>query len=263
MTRADRTGPGEAPSAPQQYGTIVVVGGGCYGGYYVRQLRRARERGALTWERLIVVDHDEDCGVAREHPADLELAVSDWSGFFAEYLGGEARDVDAIVPSPLMPHLLFEWLEQRARERWPSRRVSIEMPGALSGVPWQKEGGESTRYVSFAEWMCPVNCIEPRICPHTRDVRTWSLPPSVRAHVEAARANGEQLDGPAIFHCTHRAYGVGMIDVRDVLGSERLLVEAAERGEARLLVGTVSHCHGALGVLVVRELDTTATSDGS
>src|ERR1035437_8421248 len=94
MARADRTGPGEAPAAPQHYGTIVVVGGGCYGSYYVRQLRRAREREALTWERLIVVDHDEDCAVAREHPADLELAVSDWSEFFAEYLGGEAVHVD-------------------------------------------------------------------------------------------------------------------------------------------------------------------------
>src|ERR1035437_789432 len=130
MTRADHTIADEAPAAPQHYGTIVVVGGGCYGSYYVRQLRRAREREALTWERLIVVDHDEDCGVAREHPADLELAVSDWSGFFAQYLGGEARDVDAIVPSPLMPHLLFEWLEQRARERGAPRGGSVAQAGA-------------------------------------------------------------------------------------------------------------------------------------
>ena len=175
----------------------------------------------------------------------------DAADFFASYLGDGARDADAIVPSPLMPHLLFQWLERRARERWPSRRVGVRMPGAIAGVPWQKEGGESTRYVSFAEWMCPVNCIEPAVCPHTREARSWSLPPSVAAHVETSRAAGERLDGPAIFHCTHRAYGVGMIDVRDVLAAERLLAETAERGEVRLLVGTVSHCHGALGVLSV------------
>jgi hypothetical protein len=251
MTRADHAALDESPAVAQHYGTIVIVGGGCYGGYYVRQLRRAREREAITFERLIVVDHDEKCAAGRERAADLDVVVSDWSEFFAGYLGGAAHDDDTIVPSPLMPHLLFQWLEQRARERWPARTVSIEMPGAMSGVPWQKEGGESTRYVSFAEWMCPVNCIEPRICPHTRDVRTWSLPPSVRAHVAAARESGERLDGPAIFHCTHRAYGVGMIDVRDVLASERLLEESVEAGAGRLLVGTVSHCHGALGVLVV------------
>lgn len=253
MTLTEGDGPTDAPAAAQHYRTIIVVGGGCYGGYYVRQLRRARDRGAVTFERVIVVDHDENCAVAREGGADVAVAVAEWSEFFSAFLGGaDARDSDAIVPSPLMPHLLFQWLEQRARERWPLRHVSIEMPGSLGGVPWQKEGGESTRYVSFAEWMCPVNCIEPRICPHTRDVRSWSLPPAVAAHVESARASGERLDGPAIFHCTHRAYGVGMIDVRDVLDAERMLADAAGRGEVRLLVGTVSHCHGALGVLVVR-----------
>jgi hypothetical protein len=253
MTRADHTEPDDTPAAAQHYGTIAVVGGGCYGGYYVRQLRRARERDAITFERLIVVDHDEDCAVARERAGDVEIVVSDWSEFFARFLGGDffPHENDAIVPSPLMPHLLFQWLEQRARDRWPSRRVTIEMPGAVAGVPWQKEGGESTRYVSFAEWMCPVNCIEPRICPHTRDVRSWSLPPSVAAHVETARAAGEPLDGPAIFHCTHRAYGVGMIDVSSVLESERMLAESVEHGAGRLLVGTVSHCHGALGVITI------------
>ena len=252
MAPADAADLDEAPGAPQHYGTIIVVGGGCYGGYYVRQLRRARERDAIAFERLIVVDHDEDCAVAREGAADLEVVVAEWSDFFSEYLGGPgALDRDAIVPSPLMPHLLFQWLEQRARALWPARHVSVEMPGAMSGVPWQKEGGESTRYVSFAEWMCPVNCIEPRICPHTRDVRTWSLPPAVAAHVEAMRGRGEQLDGPATFHCTHRAYGVGMIDVRDVIAAERMLVASVESGAARLLVGTVSHCHGALGMLTV------------
>ncbi len=253
MTRADPAETGDAP-AVQQYGTIVVVGGGCYGGYYVRQLRRARERHAITFERLVVVDHDDECAVAREHAADVEIVVSDWSEFFARFLGGDAGERDAIVPSPLMPHLLFQWLEQRARDRWPLRSVTIEMPGAVGGVPWQKEGGESTRYVSFAEWMCPVNCIEPRICPHTRDVRTWSLPPAVTAHVEAARAAGESLDGPAIFHCTHRAYGVGMIDVKDVLAADRLLAELGAGQRVRLLVGTVSHCHGALGVIEVSSL---------
>ena len=251
MAPAEGVGRKEAPPAAQGYGTIVIIGGGCYGGYYVRQLRRARERDAIAYDRLIVVDHDEQCAVAREHAADLEVVIADWSDYFAAYLSRGAGAGDAIVPSPLMPHLLFQWLEQRARERWPHRRVTIEMPSAVSGVPWQKEGGESTRYVSFAEWMCPVNCIEPRICPHTREVRSWSLPPAVAAHVEAVRASGEELDGPAIFHCTHRAYGVGMIDVRDVIAAENLLVAAGERRRVRMLVGTVSHCHGALGVLRV------------
>lgn len=237
--------------AAQRYGTIVIVGGGCYGSYYARQLRRARERSALQAERILVVDRDPECAVARDDDESVALAVADWRDFFSGWLAREARDGDAIVPSPLMPHLLFQWLEQGARERWPSRRVEVRTSAPVANVPWQRVGADGTRYVSFAEWTCPVNCIEPRTCPHTRGERIWSLPPTLRAHVDDARSAGVVLDGPAIFHCTHRAYGVGMIDVSEVLDAVRTLDAAAARGPTQLLVCTVSHCHGALGVLAV------------
>src|SRR5512133_265768 len=51
--------------APHRFGTIVVVGGGCYGSYYVRQLTRARDAGAIEYGRVLVVDRDPDCRVAR------------------------------------------------------------------------------------------------------------------------------------------------------------------------------------------------------
>jgi hypothetical protein len=241
---------GSATAAPvRQYGTIVVVGGGCYGSFYLRQLHRARERRALAFSRVLVVDRSAGCAAAAMDDASPELRVAEWPDFFAAYLAGEAQPGDAIVPSPLMPHLLFQWLEQRARKRWPTRPISVRPPAPVAGIPWQREGHDGTRYVSFAEWTCPVNCIEPGICPHTRDTRSWSMPPALAKHVEASRETSEPLAASAILHCTHRAYGVGMIDVDDVLAAERTLVAAAETANARVLVGTVSHCHGALGVL--------------
>ncbi|HVT39544.1 MAG TPA: hypothetical protein VHE78_10900 [Gemmatimonadaceae bacterium] len=251
MERAEDDTPGAGPAVEQAYGTIVVVGGGCYGSYYVRQLRRASARGALKYNRLLVVDRDPACAASAAVEDDLDLRVADWSRFFSAFLAGEAHPGDAIVPSPLMPHLLFQWLEERARHHWPHRRVTVQLPGPVGGVPWQREGQDRTRYVSFAEWICPVNCIEPRICPHTRGERTWSMPPALLAHVKASPGMSEDLHASVILHCTHRAYGVGMIDVDDVLGGERTLVAAADGRRARVLVGTVSHCHGALGILAV------------
>jgi len=55
-----------AVTKPLAFGRVVVVGGGCYGSYYVRQLRRARSRGAVTIGELIVVDQDPACIVARD-----------------------------------------------------------------------------------------------------------------------------------------------------------------------------------------------------
>jgi len=242
---------GSAALPLQHFGTIVIIGGGCYGSYYLRQLRRASERAALSYDRIIVVDRDITCAVAGHVAPDVELQVHEWRAWLDGYLEGEAREGDAIVPSPLMPHLLFEWLEQRACARWPDRNVSVRMPSTFDGVPWQREGQRGTRYLSFAEWICPVNCVEPRTCPHTRGARTWSMPAAIEAHVLASRDTAEPLDGPAMFRCVHRAYGVGMIDVGEVLGAEQLMVEAAARGRVNLLVGTMSHCHGALGILAV------------
>jgi hypothetical protein len=250
----------------QRYGTIVVVGGGCYGSYYVRQLRRAAAAGALTCERLLVVDRDRACRVAVESHASADewgaeglpapIVVSqEWSSFFADYFADVTRSVDslkdAIVPSPLMPHLMYQWLAQRARDRWPSRRVQTRPLDRAPNMPWQQAAPDGTHYVSFAEWTCPINCIEPALCPEIRGPRTWSMPPAVRAYVAAERARGRNLAGPVIFHCTHRAYGVGMFDTRDVLDADRVIAAAGSDGAVEVLVGTVSHCHGALNVLAI------------
>jgi hypothetical protein len=242
----------DARRPQQRFGRIVVVGGGCYGGYYVRQLLRAERAGAITWDELLVVDRNPSCAISAlgidDLPPRLRLVVSDWREFFAHYLPAAAQDgtrlADSIVPSPLMPHLMADWLVARAGERWPDRAIGIAPIEALPAIPWQRSGDDGTRYVSFAEWICPINCIEPARCPETRGPRSWSLPVAL-----ASRSDREEVAPtgmPLLFHCTHRAYGVGMIDVRDVVAADATIAERGASGEATFLVGTVSHCHGAL-----------------
>jgi len=248
----------------QHYGTITVVGGGCYGTYYVRQLGRASAAGALAYDRLVVVDRDPGCRVAREalapapggragHAPGPEVLIAAWASYFADYLstaaGTDAAVFDAIVPSPLMPHLMYEWLLQRARARWPGRVVETRPVGREPNIPWQRRAPDDTQYVSFAEWMCPINCIEPATCPAIRGPRTWSLPRALDAYVRAERGRGRDLVGPIIFQCTHRAYGVGMIDARDVVAADALVADAGARGTTEVLVATTSHCHGAVNLL--------------
>src|SRR5687768_4671780 len=87
-----RPGRGVVTGAPPgTYGTIVVVGGGCYGSYYLRQLRRAQVANALTWRMLVVVDRNADCPAARES-GGARIAVREWSDFFAEFLDAAAAD---------------------------------------------------------------------------------------------------------------------------------------------------------------------------
>jgi hypothetical protein len=247
-----------------RFGSIVVVGGGCYGSYYVRQLTRARRANAVTWNKVLVIDRDPSCRVAAECAASrdaaewngVELVPQGWEPFFREYFARAAANpeqsrLDAIVPSPLMPHLMLEWVKDRARQRWPRRTVHSRPLARTPDVPWQRAAPNGAHFVSFAEWMCPINCIEPARCPHTKGPRSWSLPDTAREYVEQERRIGRALAGPVIFHCTHRAYGVGMFDTWRVLEADDFVRTVAERDAAEILVGTMSHCHGVFEVLAV------------
>jgi len=93
--------------------------------------------------------------------------------------------------------------------------------------------------------MCPINCIEPRMCPHTRDLRDWSLPPTIAAFAQ------EQGMHSAVMHCRHRAYGVGMFETAEVIAADAVIRDAGDQGKAEVIIGTASHCHGALTRLIV------------
>jgi hypothetical protein len=226
------------------------VGGGCYGIFYASQLAKAKARGKVDFRTVIVVDRNPDCRARRElgDAADRRFVTQDWTGFFNEYLP-EACD-DHIVPSPHMPHLMFEWVLARARQRWPERPINVEpVPGDIR-TPYDRTALDATRYVSFADWICPTHCIEPALCPAIGAPRTWEMGDAVRALAGRLRAEGRPVAGPALFVCKHHVFGVGTFAVEAVLAGDRLVAEAGASGEkASVLVGTISSCHGAVNLL--------------
>jgi hypothetical protein len=241
-------------SASVALGDVVVVGGGCYGSFYAGQLLRARDRGAATWRRLLVVDRDPECRVAREIPIDagVELVVDDWGAFFDRYLGAAPTTggaPDTIVPSPLMPHLMYEWLVRQARRRWPGRTIEPRPVPSGPGTPYDMQAPDGTRYVSFADWLCPTHCIEPATCPVIRAPRTWEMGEALE-RLTGRLAAARPTAGPVLFTCRHRVYGVGMFDVATVLEGDAVVAEAgAVASPVDVLVATVSACHGAASLL--------------
>lgn len=247
------SGPPGGPSGPIALGDVVIVGGGCYGRFYAGQLLRARARSAATWRRLLVVDRDPRCRVGRElaGTAGVVLVVQDWAGFFDAWLAGSQpadRPPDTIVPSPLMPHLMFDWLLRRARTRWPARTVERCPLPIGPGTPYDVAAPDGTRYVSYADWLCPTHCIEPATCPVIRAPRTWDM---AEAMAGLARRLGLERPtaGPVLFECRHRVYGVGMFDAAAVRAGDATVERAGAADQMDVLVGTISGCHGAAGLL--------------
>lgn len=234
-------------------GEIVIVGGGCYGTFYARQLTLAKSKGEAAFDRLLIVDRDAGCQLTRDlgEAPDRRLVVSEWDAFFDEYLrraAGAGSDEAAgqhIIPSPLMPHLMYTWLLRHARARWPGRLIETRaLPGRV-GTPYDRAAPDGTRYLSHADWLCPTHCVEPSRCPVTRAPRTWEMSDTL---VTLARRLG--VHGPAVFRCEHRVYGVGSFSVTEVMAGAVLVADAGLSGEpADVLVATVSSCHGAANLL--------------
>lgn len=244
-----------AKSTMLEFGRIAVIGGGCYGSWYTQQILRAASRGTLRAREVVVVDRNPNCRVKSElaarpdAPLPVRVVTETWANYLAAWMaeGPEALTDDAMVPSPLMPHLCLDWLVARAIDRWPSRSVRVEPLINAPPTPWERAAPDARHYVSFATWTCPVNCIEPAKCPATRGPRDWSMPTAMSGFAAA----DPTLDRSLIFHCEHRTYGVGMIDAAAIANADRTLASWANESAVRVLVGTVSHCHGALGVLAV------------
>ncbi len=235
---------------------IVIVGGGCYGTFYAGQLQRARLRGRVSYRSLLIVDRDAGCQVARQLEEDdtRQLVVQEWGDFFDSYLASvslpeRGAPGDAIVPSPLMPHLMYEWLVRRSRHRWPGRAIETRPVTAGPGTPYDASAPDGTRYISFADWICPTHCIEPSICPAIRAPRSWEMADTMEDLVRRL-GDSNPTAGPVLFVCQHRVFGVGMFDVSAVLAGDDTVASAGSTGSAvDVLIGTVSSCHGAVNLL--------------
>ena len=206
-----------------QLDEIVIVGGGCYGTFYTRQLVEARKRGKVEFRRVLVVDRNPECQAAPDLAGDptRELVVKDWDAFFDAYLGDAAepsRPPSVIVPSPLMPHLMYQWLLRRARKRWPTRVVESRALSEGPGTPYDVTSPDLVRYVSFADWICPTHCTEPSRCPVIRGPRTWEMREAIEDLAVRLR-----MPAPILFECRHQVFAVGSFAVSEVLAGDRFV----------------------------------------
>lgn len=228
---------------------LIVIGGGCYGCLHTRQLLKATKRGKIAPRRLVVVDRNPACQALREFAGEplVEVVRAEWGAYLRERFAATPSDTDdQLVPAPLAPHLLFEWLlaECAALPGVAAARGACALPLDL---PVSQPDAHGNQIISAAGWLCPVTCIEPALCPAIHGPRTWELGAIVRAAVERA---GEAYTGTALFTCRHFAWGIGTIPVADLIRAREAVRSALQAGQAqRVIVGTVSSCHGILGLL--------------
>lgn len=221
-----------------------MIGGGEAGVYYVRQLLRAVAAGRLSTEAIVAVDRDPSCAATRIGDPRVRVDVGEWSAWLDANLSSWDA-ADHLVPYHWAPHLLRGWLEGQVARA--GGRLSPAGPVAPRGLPMERETAAGDRALSYADWICPVTCIEPALCPHTRGEKSWSLCGDLERP-----AAGEELRGQIVFRCLHLVWGVGTIPIGEILSARKRLVGEMTLGGGRYLIATSSHCHALASVVDVR-----------
>jgi hypothetical protein len=212
---------------------LAVIGGGHFGSYHARQLLKAVRSGELPGERLLLVDRDPGCPAFVElgSAPEVELVTAEWLEFLRGWLPAAAA-ADHLIPAPLAPHLLWEWLA--------GELGASPLPAPRGwGLPYEVPV-DGVVFLSAAAWICPATCVEPAHCPALHAPRDWDLAEMIEGE---ARRRGYE---PAVFRCRHLAKGIASIGVGEVRGVRERL---GRLPQARLLVGTSSHCHAAVAAI--------------
>ena len=97
------------------------------------------------------------------------------------------------------------------------------------GTPYDVQAPDGTRYVSFADWLCPGPLHRARDL--SGDPGAADLGDGRRDGATSTRRLGQThpTAGPVLFTCRHRVYGVGMFDVATVLEGDAVVARAGAR----------------------------------
>ena len=138
-----------------------------------------------------------------------------------------------LVPAPHVPQLFAEWL-------------LASLPGCthIDGASRLPQVAFARRLrgdvlASVAEWRCPPQCIEPEVCPATRQPKRWRIEEAITAQARVAHAN------TLIAHLVHVGGGVMAMEIREWV-AERDRAQAALRAAPvplEFVAATVSSCH--------------------
>lgn len=219
-----------------------IAGGGCYGSYYVRQLDRARAVKKLDVSEIVVVDKDPLCAVSKNlsQVTGARLEVGDWLDFGKTlWENRETYRNDMWVPTPLGPHIILHWIKRRWEEETGHRLKTVAYSGAMPHLPYAQTLTSGSLVLSHAPGICPVNCVEPKICPLTKDDRDWEMKDTVQ----------NLLGDAGVFVCQHHAHGVGTIPLSLIYDEWEKVHQTLKKGQTRAAVATVSSCHGIVDLL--------------
>ena len=149
------------PEHPRIY---LVIGCGRFGGRAAEKLLQKDPR-----SKIIVVDRSKKA-LRKISQLPVESEICDGTLYLEQFLS-KGRKADYIIPSVPF-HLAFEFTLSQSKP-WTGKRIKVP---PLSGLPNPMIGKTGDLYTSFADFLCPENCLEPaQYCSVTKQRRSRPL----------------------------------------------------------------------------------------
>lgn len=224
-------------------GKVIIFGGGCYGALFSARIKRAKQRGMLTYQYQLIVDLDSSCkAISGNESEDSVFFNGDWLDFIESYYRYFANERDYIVLPCNTPHFLFKLYCRMFKSSNLGNIEIFEISDKL-GYPFEVFN-DDTIFVSFAKWKCPFLCIEPKICPATRDKRDWNVKKKLYDFI--SKKEELFLSGVYVFENDFYTNGVAVISAKKILDNYSKFVSQLSIQSKVYMLATLSKCHGAI-----------------
>ncbi|MBI4412500.1 MAG: hypothetical protein HY541_08455 [Deltaproteobacteria bacterium] len=256
------------PDRPKQIkGPIYVLGGGPLGCHYIGEIIRAKKEGLIDYPELFFIDPHSDVLAVTKFKNEALHIENTYTGFLEELIvkrSATGEEAGLLIPDHSAPHVLFRVFldliqnDKRFGERT-TRIVSFPAKGDdFPKTPFLKTLDSGICAVSYAQWVCPLECQEPNICPAINQERSWNFNETfshyTRDHIESV--TNHLAGGPAasthLFSCIQLVHGVAFIPIDHLFHEwDRLVHKLESQLKVELLVSTFSKCHGIIGKAMI------------
>ncbi len=219
---------------------IYVLGGHALACHYIKHLLHARDEGLISFKAIHFVDENPNAKAFTEFGHLATGHTASYASFIGELLQN-SKSTGTIIPDHTAPHVFFQVFLKLLKEHPETKDRTISLtPSALLDLPFEKKLDQGLTALSYATWVCPLECEEPDHCPAIDKPRSWTMATSLKDKL--------QSDSVHILECEQLAYGVAHIPLTAIRKEwEALFNHMINHKEGTFSVATVSKCHGILG----------------
>lgn len=220
---------------------IYVLGGHKLGCDYLGKLLKGKKTGKLEFKSIYVIDENKECFAKKDFKDAVQFIHSPYADALVKLLQAGTKN-SIIIPDHTAPHVLFKvFLALLADHNYQAQIMPFTQDLHL---PFQKTLDSGICAVSYATWVCPLDCQEPDICPAIENDRSWNFNDFFK-----------KLELPStskhLFACDQLVYGVCGIPLATILQEWQCLknkIKTPSSPPHKFMVATFSKCHGILGV---------------